>query len=422
MSKLSTSLSLRIFLPFAVGYFLSYLFRVVNAVISTDLVADTGIGPSALGLLTAIYFITFASFQLPLGILLDRFGPRKTESVLLLFAAIGAFLFAQAESLMTLVIGRAFIGFGVSACLMAAFKAYALWFSSERWPLINGLQMAAGGMGALAATSPVEYLLGITDWRGLFLLLAALTFVVSLLVFFVVPEHRTKNAEQSLKKQVSGIKTVFTSMKFWRAAPVTTMSQASFLAIQGLWVGPWLRDVAGYDRAQSADLMFWIALCMVAGFMLLGGLAERLSRKGIPVMTTAVSGMGLFMVVQFLIVLLPASSVIPLWFLFGFSGTSGIIAYAALSQDFPVELSGRVTTAVNLLVFVAAFAGQWAIGAVIEQWPLLEDGGYGEAGFKAGFIMMLIFQLLSLGWFFVATKLSRRLETTEHKSVELNED
>jgi MFS family permease len=113
---------LRVFLPFAAGYFLSYLFRVVNAVLAPDLAADIGVGPSALGLLTSVYFITFASFQLPLGVLLDRYGPRKTEAVLLMFAAIGAFLFSQADSLAGLVIGRAFIGFGVSACLMASFS------------------------------------------------------------------------------------------------------------------------------------------------------------------------------------------------------------------------------------------------------------------------------------------------------------
>ncbi len=135
----------RVFLPFAAGYFISYLYRVVNAVIAPDLIADIGVGPSALGLLTATYFISFASFQLPLGVLLDRFGPRKVEAVLLLFAALGAFVFARAESLTGLITGRALIGFGVSACLMAAFKAYTLWFSREKWPLINGFQMAAGG-------------------------------------------------------------------------------------------------------------------------------------------------------------------------------------------------------------------------------------------------------------------------------------
>ena len=86
----SFEIKLRVFIPFALGYFLSYLFRVVNAVLAPDLAADLGVGPSELGLLTAAYFITFAAFQLPLGVLLDRFGPRKIEAFLLIFAAIAS--------------------------------------------------------------------------------------------------------------------------------------------------------------------------------------------------------------------------------------------------------------------------------------------------------------------------------------------
>lgn len=394
----------RIFLPFAAGYFISYGFRVVNAVIAPDLIADIGVGPSALGMLTAIYFISFASFQLPLGILLDRYGPRIIESFLLLFAGLGAFLFAQADSLAGLVVGRAFIGFGVSACLMAAFKAYTLWFPQEKWPLVNGLQMAAGGLGALAATSPVEAALQVTDWRGVFMILAGLTLLVAAALFFLVPEKEIKAKGESLQNQLRGVRHVFTSRLFWRTAPITTMTQASFLAIQGLWSGPWLKNVAHLERAAIADVLFWVALSMIAGFVILGSLAERLSTRGITVLTTAVAGMFLFMVVQLLLLIAPSSWTLPLWMAFGFLGTSGIIAYSALSQTFPVHLSGRVTTAINLLVFVAAFSGQWAIGAIISLWPVGSGGELSPTGFIAGFGLMLVLQGISFVYFIVAGK------------------
>ena len=262
----------RVFCPFAAGYFLSYLYRVVNAVIAPDLVAELGIGPSDLGLLTSTYFIAFASAQLPLGVLLDRFGARRVEALLLLFAALGAYLFSRSDTLIGLVVARAFIGFGVSACLMAAFKAYTLWFAKDRWPLVNGFQMAAGGLGALAATAPVETALVVTDWRGVFTALAAVTLLVAVAVFAVVPETPVRRSSESLKDQLQGVKTVFTSLDFWRVAPLTTLSQASFLAIQGLWVGPWLKDVAGLDRAGVAGVLLWIAVAMVAGFISLGSL------------------------------------------------------------------------------------------------------------------------------------------------------
>ncbi|MGA6926022.1 MAG: MFS transporter [Desulfosarcina sp.] len=405
MSVLTT---LRVFVPFAAGYFLSYLYRVVNAVIAPDLAADLGIGPSALGLLTSTYFISFASAQLPLGVLLDRFGPRRMEAGLLLFAGLGAYLFSRSGTLAGLIGARAFIGFGVSACLMAAFKAYTLWFDREKWPLVNGFQMAAGGLGALAATAPVEATLRVTDWRGVFLVLSVLTLLVALVVYMVVPERASEAQAERLKDQLRGVKRVFTSLEFWRIAPLITFSQASFLSIQGLWAGPWLKDVAGLERTAVAHVLFWVAVAMIAGFILLGSLAEWLSRAAISVRTTSVTGMSLFMAVQLLVLWAPAGWTLSVWLLFGFFGTSGIIAYAALAQQFPIAMSGRVNTAINLLVFVAAFVGQWAIGAIIGTWPVGLDGSYALAGYRTGFGLMIGIQSITLSWFFLAGRMARR--------------
>lgn len=399
---------LSVFIPFALGYFLSYLFRVVNAVLAPDLASDLGVGPSELGLLTAAYFITFAAFQLPLGVLLDRFGPRKIEAFLLIFAAIGAFIFSRAQTVSGLIIGRALIGFGVSACLMAAFKAYVLWFRPQRLPLINGFQMAAGGFGALTATAPVEAALGITDWRGVFFMLALLTLAIAAAVFFVVPEKKTATHNDSLKDQINGIVRVFSSLTFWSIAPLTFMSQASFLAIQGLWSGPWLRDVAGFERTAVAHVLLTIAVAMVAGFIIMGAAAERLSRLGIKPIAVAVTGISVFMTIQALLILEVTSWARTLWILFGFFGTTGIIPYAALSQSFPLHLSGRVNTAINLLVFVAAFSAQWGIGAIINLWPGAADGGYAPPGYQAAFTMMLVLQLLALLWFVFASLIYHR--------------
>jgi len=392
---------LRVFLPFAFGYFLSYLYRVVNAVIAPDLVRDVGLGAESLGLLTSAYFLTFAAFQIPLGILLDRFGPRRTEAVLLVFAAAGALVFATAENTWGLVAGRALIGFGVSACLMAAFKAFVMWFPSRRLPLINGCQMAAGGLGALAATVPVEAALTVTDWRGLFIGLAVLTMVVAALVFFVVPDRQTGTdpAVGGLRAQFAGVGRVFGSSLFWRVAPLTVLSQTAFLSIQGLWSGPWLRDVASLERGAVADHLLLIAASMVAGFLVMGWLAERLSRVGIAPMTVAVVGMVLFMTAQAAIAWQVTWAILPMWMAFGFFGTTGIVPYAALSQRFPAHLAGRVNTGLNVLVFVGAFAMQWGIGAIIELWPTTPEGGYAPAAYQTAFGIILSLQLVALGWY-----------------------
>jgi len=403
--------NLRVFIPFALGYFLSYLYRVVNAVLAPDLASELGIGPSELGLLTATYFITFAAFQLPLGVLLDRFGPRKIESFLLIFAAAGAFVFSRAESVSGLVIGRALIGFGVSACLMAAFKAFVLWFRRERLPLINGIQMAAGGFGALTATAPVEAALGVTDWHGVFFILSIITLAVAAAVFFVVPEKIIKQNGDSIKEQLRGIIQVFSSLTFWRIAPLTVMSQAAFLAIQGLWSGPWLRDVAGFEREMIAQILLMIAAAMVTGFILMGAAAERLSRLGIKPIVIAAAGMTAFMITQGLLILEVISWTRTLWVLFGIFGTTGIIPYAVLSQSFPIHLSARVNTGVNLLVFIAAFSAQWGIGAIINLWPGTAAGGYAPAGYQAGFGMMLCLQVIALLWFVAASIRMNRNKT-----------
>lgn len=403
----SIATRLRIFLPFALGYFLSYLYRTINAVLAPNLAADIGVDPSGLGLLTAAYFITFAAFQLPLGVLLDRYGPRRIEAALLLIAAAGAFVFARADTLTGLIIGRGLIGFGVSACLMAAFKAFVLWFPKEQLPRINGFQMAAGGLGALTATAPVEAALAITDWRGVFTLLGVLTLGVAAAIYFVVPERKTESGDLTFADQVRGVRTVLSSMAFWRIAPWATLSQATFLAIQGLWSGPWLRDVAGFDRPAVAGTLFSVALAMIAGYLVLGTVAERLSRRGIAPMTVAAAGMILCMAVLGLIALGVAAWAVPLWILFGFSGTSSILPYAVLSQSFPLHLSGRANTALNLLVFVAAFSAQWSIGAVIGLWPSTA-AGYAPDGYGAAFGAMLGLQAAAALWFWGADRLLRR--------------
>jgi predicted MFS family arabinose efflux permease len=393
---------LRIFVPFALGYFLSYLFRVINAVLAPNLVHDIGVDPSQLGLLTGAYFITFAAFQVPLGVLLDRFGPRRIETILMVVAAAGAFVFSRSTSLAGLVIGRGLIGLGVSACLMAAFKAFVDWFPGQQLPRINGFQMAAGGLGALTATAPVEAALAFTDWRGIFLMLALFTLFLAALIFFVVPARRSRPADLHFSEQVRGIGHVLGSMTFWRMAPWATFSQASYLAVHGLWAGPWLRDVAGLDRGPVAGILLLVAAAMVAGYVFLGVLAERLSRMGIAPIQVATGGMGLFMVMLLLVTLQVPLAPAWLWPLFGFFGTSGILVYAVLSQSFASHLSGRANTALNLLVFVAAFGFQWGIGAVVNQWPVSATGGYAPEAYRAAFGVLLLLQLTAIGWYWLA--------------------
>ena len=349
------------------------------------------------------YFLTFAAFQLPLGILLDRFGPRRTESGLLLIATAGALVFALSTNVPSLILGRALIGLGVSACLMGAFKAYVLWFPGVRLPTINGIHLAVGSIGAMTATAPVEAVLHLTDWRGVFLGLAALTGAAALLLFVVVPEREGSTSKDTLKEQIKGTLAVVSHPFFLRIAPLTFTAQGTFLAFQTLWAGPWLRDVAGFDRVAAANMLLLIALAMLVGFIVLGWAAERLEKIGVNPIIVPTVGMSLFILIQFGLVFQWTAVALPLWLVFGFFGTTGIIFYPVLTRAFPPTLSGRVVTAINLLVFFGAFAFQWGVGEVIDLWPP-SGGGYAPAAYRVAFGILLALEVLSLGWFFAVRR------------------
>ena len=320
----------RLYFPLALGYAISYFYRNANAIIEGNLVRELGLGPADLGLVTSVYFISFAAFQLPLGVLLDRYGPRRTESILLLFAALGAVLFARAESLSGLIVGRLLIGLGVSACLMAAFKAYVLWFSSDRLAMINGLQMVAGGLGALGATIPLQNALSYTDWRGVFMGLAVITVIASICLWVFLPEkERTDEKLPSLKLQLKEMGQVFRSRIFWGIAPLAAISQGANMAIHGLWMKPWLRDVTGLSADNAAQLLFAMTLAFIGGFLTLGLIAEKLTQiYDIGLISISVFGMTLFLFVQGTMIYGGLGSPLILVILLGFFGTASILVYA----------------------------------------------------------------------------------------------
>jgi predicted MFS family arabinose efflux permease len=395
----------RVLLPFAAGYFLSFLYRSVNAVIAPDLARDFALSPAGLGLLTSVYFLTFAAFQLPLGLLLDRFGPRRTDAALLLLAACGAAVFAAAPGFTALVLGRALIGLGVSGGLMSGIKANVVWFPLSRLGRMNGWMFFAGGVGMVVATVPVEAAAKLTDWRTVFAVLALLTVMASMLIFFVVPERDGGAVREPMRAQLAGLGRVFADRGLWPIALVATTAQAVNMAVQGLWAGPWLRDVAGLDRAAVAVHLLWMACAGTAGFVFWGHFAARLARRGISTHSVYAAGVGLFLLLQVPLALGRGGAPLPVWIAFGFLGTAGSLAYSLLPQRFPLALAGRAMTALNALVFFSAFLVQWGMGAVIDLWPATA-AGYDPAGYRAAFALLLCLE--SAAWIWMVAAMRRR--------------
>ena len=386
-----------VLLPFAAAYSLSYLYRSVNAVIAPDLVRDFALSPAQLGLLTSAYFLAFAAFQLPLGLLLDRFGPRRTDAALLLIAASGAAVFAFASDLPSLILGRALIGLGVSGCLMSGIKANVVWFPLSRLAAMNGWMFFAGGLGLIAATVPVEAALKLADWRALFAIFALVTVAAAALIYFAVPERLGTVVRAPLSAQIGELRGVFSERRFWHIALAATAVQSTNMAVQGLWAGPWLRDVAGLTRDAVAFHLLMMAAATTAGFLFWGSIAARWVRHGMSAWTLYVAGMGIFLLIQVPVTLGAGKAAMILWMGYGFFGTAGSLSYALLPQRFPSALAGRVNTALNSMVFAWAFLVQWGVGAVIDLWPATSTG-YDAAAYRAAFGLFLVVEIAAWAW------------------------
>ena len=386
---------LRVFAPFAVGYFLSYLLRNVNAVIAPELTRELALSASDLGLLTSAYLFAFGAFQLPLGVLLDRYGPRRVEATLLLIAAAGCAVFALSGASLGLTVGRAMIGLGVSACLMASFKAFSLWFPLERQASLNAAVMAAGGLGALTATTPLGMALPLVGWRSIFAALAVLAVIVAGLILST-PEKRVEGSGGSLREQIGALGGILRSRAFWRYAPQTAAVVGGFMALQGLWAVPWLMQVEGCTREAAAFHLFLTSCAMLIGFLSIATFVVRLKAMGIEPEALLKGGMGLGMILLLCIVLQVGPGYV-LWFGLGLVFSVGNLSYALLAAHFPRELSGRANTALNLGAFVGAFGLQWGIGALIDTLT-----AYGLAtadAYRASFGLLLALQLASWLWF-----------------------
>jgi predicted MFS family arabinose efflux permease len=404
-TPLGTSRALLLVLaPFACGFFLSDFLRVVNALIAPRLVHELGLSAADLGFLTSAFFLTFAAAQLPLGLLLDRFDVRRVQAALFLVAATGCFLFHIGESATTLTLGRALMGLGMSGGLMSSFKAITLWFPPARWPLLNGCTLAFGGLGAMAATAPLEALFEITHWREVFLGVGVSVLLVAAAIFFVVPERRGHAKPAPLARQLAGLATIFRDREFWRVTPIAASGLGSYMAILTLWAGPWLKDVAAFGRSDVAFYLLIGTASMAAGYALIGMLVTLLGRRGQRLDRIMIAGALLFMFVQAAIAFELDRTGLWIWVAFGVTGSMATLAYAHLSRAFPLDLAGRANTGLNVLVFAGAFATQYGIGEIIDLWPSGPDGRYPAEAYRTGFGVFLALQLACLVWFFVPRK------------------
>ncbi len=361
-------MAVTVFLTFAIAYFLSALLRAITATLSPTLSVEMALGASDLGLLAGGYFLGFALTQVPLGNWLDRHGPRKVILWFLGVAVVGCIAFAMATSFSGLLAARVLTGMGVSACLMAPLTGYRRWLSSAAQMRANSWMLMTGSFGMVASTLPVQWLMPLTGWRGLFWGLAVLLLLSMVALALIVPQWRRADADPVGQPAQSsfGYAAIWRHPYFRQMLPIGIVNYGGMVAVQTLWAGPWMVVVAGYTPPQAAGGLFAINLSMLCAFWLWGVVNPRLLRSGWLPEQVIAWGLPLSFVVLGAIVWMGEDAGWPMWALYCVSCTFVSLSQPAVALALPAEAAGRVLSAYNLAIFAGVFAVQWGIGVLID--------------------------------------------------------
>ncbi len=388
-----------VFCAFAFAYFFSALIRSITATLSPTLTQEFALNARDLGLLAGGYFLGFSATQLPLGAWLDRYGPKKVLMCFLTVAVAGCIAFSMARSFGSLLAARVLCGVGVSACLMAPLTGYRKWFDASSQLRANSWMLMSGSLGMVASTLPVQWLAPVYGWRPLFLGLAALVVLAIALVGWLAPgwSHSVQpnlNQEPNLARTSAAPPSyaeVWRHPYFRRMVPIGFFCYGGLLAMQTLWVVPWMTRVAGYTPMQAATGFFWINLCMLATFWAWGLVSPWLARRGLKADELITRGLPSSFVV--LAILIGFGSAIGPWSEAALALYCMACSFVSLSQPavgmaFPQALAGRALSAYNLVLFVGIFTVQWGIGLMIDGFRAM---GMSETdAFRSAFAVFLL--------------------------------
>lgn len=394
----------RVTLPLAAVNFLNQASRAVLALIGPILAIEFALSASDLGLLAALLFVAYAAAQLPGGLALDLFGPRRVQATMALVAGAGFLLCAIATGPTMLGLGRMLTGLGVAAGLTALLKANTQWFPRDRVAAMTGCALLVGAMGGLSVTLPLQALLPSIGWRGGFGLLAGLSVVVAVWIWLSVPDRPPGAApppRRGFAAEIRAFGPIFAHPVFRRFVPAIAVLSALNFTYQGLWAGPWLRDVAGLDGGERATILFLYACGMASGSFATGQLASFSQARGASPLLIPFAAIGLQFAIQLWLALAPPSGMAALgvaWFGFAIAGSAGPAGYAAIGQSFGAELAGRVATAINASMLVLVFVLQYGIGQLLDLWPRNAADGWDARGYGWALAATLVLQALAVLW------------------------
>ncbi|MEX1019631.1 MAG: MFS transporter [Litorilinea sp.] len=387
--------SVAVFALFTAAYFMSYFYRSANAVIAPDLARDMQLGAAQLGLMTSLFYGVFAAIQLPMGVALDRWGPRWVTPSLLLVGVIGSLTFAAAPSFIWLAVGRALLGLGMAGCLMGSLKILSQWFPAARFATVSGALVGIGALGALVAATPMAWVNNLAGWRVIFVGGAVITSLVAALIMVW-----TRNAPPGVEWRSTGgaggsLAAVFAEPRFWRIAPLAFFLAGAVLSFQGLWAGPYLYDGLGLNEIQVGNLLLVLGIGVTAGYGLSGWIADRFGLGRVMRMVTI-----FFWLSQLALALIPPLWLIgPLYLLFGFTGGFNVMMLAHIRRIFPLAMMGKAASALNLFAIGGTFMVQWWMGLIIESFAPVAPGQYPPAAYTAALLFTGVGSFLAWVWY-----------------------
>ena len=357
------------------GFMASQFFRVSNAVIAPELMRTLSISSEAMGVITGAFFLAFGIMQVPTGVLLDRFGPRRTMSGLFVIAASGSAVFAMAEGIVGLTIGRALIGIGCAAGLMGMLVTISRWYPPERFAKLSAMVYVVGGAGVLFATTPLAAAADTIGWRGAFWAMAVLTLGFAAMIFAMVrdgaPGQDIESARESFAEMLAGVRAAGANRQLWHVCAIQFVNYGTILAIVGLWAGPYLNDVHGLQGVVRGNVLFVINLAMLVGVLGYGALERKLGSRKRAIAGGSVASAAVLLVLALWPDIGPWSA-IGLLIAFTFTSAHIMLNHAHARAVLPDHLVGRGLTLQNVAVFFGVAAMQSVTGLIV--------GGFTEVG------------------------------------------
>ena len=393
--------SVIIFCVFAFAFFISTLLRAITATLTPVLTNEFDLSAGNLGLLAGGYFIGFSLMQIPAGLLLDKYGPKKVIPYLLLIALVGTISFAFAKNFTGLFISRIFIGVGVSACLMGPLTGYRVWFEEKYQQRANSWMLMVLSIGFLASTLPVQILLPLIGWRSIFFLIGALILISIILLSVFIPSWEIKSPVES-KNISEGLLDVWKDKFFISLIPLAFFSYGGVQAIQTLWAGPWMLNVTGYSPLASATGLFWINITMLFAFLIWGYLLPKFSEYGLDSIKIIKYGLPLNYLILLLIILLGQKAGAAMFTLYILSSIVLTLTHPAIALSYPQHLAGKSLTSFNVFIHSGTFFVQWGIGLIIDY---CKNIGFDTIlSYRISFSVFLVICILSYLFFIFKNK------------------